>query len=113
MPPAEKKSAVDIIQRYHNNVLNVECCHELTKALQVSMSDLLSLQPAIFLAMEFPQHCERGVIYESTLASNVVKDEVATIESRHAKANEGMTMFEHNPARTNRMELFDHQIAFR
>ena len=63
--------------------------------------------------MEFPQHCERGVIDKSTLASSVTKDEVAAIKSRRVKANGGLTMFEHNPAGMNRMELFDHQIAFR
>ena len=47
--------------------------------------------------MEFPQYCERGVIDESTLAPSVVKDENAAIESRRAKANKGLSMFELHP----------------
>ena len=38
MSPSEKQSAVDIVQRYDKNAWSVECCHDLMRALKVSLT---------------------------------------------------------------------------
>ena len=59
MSTADKTEAVRIVKSYENNAWDIDCCRELASALTVNMSDLQSLQPAIFLAIDDPSHLSR------------------------------------------------------
>ena len=113
MSPLEKQSAVDIVQRYDKNAWSVECCHNLMRALQVSLADLPSLQPCIFLAIEHPSHIQRGVVAEETLVDDRVEDEVAAVECQRETATAGLSMFERRPEGLHGLASFNHQVNFR
>ena len=68
---AQKQAAVDVVKLFNKNAWDVDCCYELTKAMNVNVSDLNALQPAIFLAMEFPEHIERDVVDEASLPPRI------------------------------------------
>ena len=62
MTPAEKSLAVTIVQQHDENPWGIDCCRELTQQLKENLSDLKSLQPCIFLAIENPSHLSRGLV---------------------------------------------------
>ena len=78
------------------------------------MSDLTTLQPCIFLAIDNPSHLDRGL--EEVIDRIVVgtKDQaaIAAIETIREKANTGLHMMQRNPDGVKGMDLFEHQIAF-
>jgi hypothetical protein len=61
MPPVDKKTAVDIVQRFSDNDWGLDCCSALITALKIKLSDLTTLQPCIFLAVDNPSHLDRGL----------------------------------------------------
>ena len=61
MPPVDKKTAVDIVQRFSGNDWGLDCCSALITALKIKLSDLTTLQPCIFLAVDNPSHLDRGL----------------------------------------------------
>lgn len=82
------------------------------QALNVNLSDLTSLQPCIFLAMEFPLHIERGLVEDEEAALTVVAARVASIEEQRATATTGLSMFERRPQGLHGMTAFWHQVNF-
>ena len=112
MSLAQKQSAVDIVQAFHKNAWDVDCCHALTKALNCNVSDLPTLQPCIFLAMEHPSHIERGIVEQATLTSGIVEDEVAEIESQRVTASSGLLEFVRIPEGVKGLDLLNHQVVF-
>jgi len=92
--------------------LNVECCHELMQALKVNLSDLTSLQPCIFLAMEFPLRIERCLVEDEEAALTVVAARVASIEEQQVTAMTGLSMFEQRTQGLHGMTAFWHQVNF-
>ena len=52
------------------------------QALKVNLSDLTSLQPCIFLAMDFPSHIERGIAEDEEADETVMDVKVASIEEQ-------------------------------
>ena len=66
MLPQEKKAAVEIVKKFGNRAWGVGCCRELMQGLKVKLSDIVSLQLAIFLAIGNPSHVDRGIKYEKT-----------------------------------------------
>ena len=83
------------------------------QALNVNLSDLTSLQPCIFLAMEFPLYIKRGPVEDEEAASTVVAARVASIEEQRATAMTGLSMFEQRPEGLHGMTAFWHQVNFR
>jgi hypothetical protein len=61
MPPVDKKTAVAIVQRFSDNAWGLDCCSALITALKIKLSDLTTLQPCIFLAIDNPSHLDRGL----------------------------------------------------
>ena len=95
--PVEKKAAVEIVKIFDNNTWGIECCCELMAALKVNLSDITSLQPAIFLAIDNPTHVDRGIVYEKPVLSEEQAEDariVEVVESNRAKANSGLSMME-------------------
>ena len=82
------------------------------QALNVNLSDLTSLQPCIFLAMEFPLRIERGLVEDEEAALTVVAARVASIEEQRVTATTGMSMFERRPQGLHGMTAFWHQVNF-
>ena len=86
MSLAQKQAAVNVVKRFDKNAWNVDCCYELTKAMNVNISDLNSLQPTIFLAIEFPEHIKRGIVDKASLTPSIVEKEVlADVEGTRKK----------------------------
>ena len=117
MLPAEKTLAVKIVKKYGKNAWNVDCCRELSSRLKVKLAELPSLQPCIFLAMEYPSHLERGLVSDKDEVVGPSNDKDAAtinrIESSRLKADHGLTMFQRIPEGLKGEELLDHQCAFR
>jgi len=76
--------------------------------MNVNVSDLTLLQPAIFLAIEFPKHIERGIVDESTLSSKAVEKEVDEVEATRENACSGLAMWECQPNGMEGITLFTH-----
>jgi hypothetical protein len=117
MLPVDKKTAAAIAQRFFNNAWGLDCCSALIMALKIKMSDLTSLQPCIFLAIDNPSHLDRGLkeVMDRIVAGDVAtKDQaaIAAIESIREKANTGLLMMRRNPNGVKGMDLFEHQVAF-
>ena len=55
-----KTEAVEIVKNHKCNVWGVECCRKISYAVCVTLSNLHTLQPAIFLSMVDPSHLTRG-----------------------------------------------------
>ena len=118
MSPEQKRAAVSIVEKFGNNAWNIECCAELVKELSVKMSDLTSLQPAIFVAMENPSHLDRGVEEDDDPSLVEPRDPegaaiVDAVEANRAKASSGLSMFQRFPNGMTGMDLFFHQVNFR
>jgi hypothetical protein len=97
MPPVDKKTAVAIVQRFSDNAWGLDCCSALITALKIKMSDLTTLQPCIFLAIDNPSHLDRGLeeVMDRIVAGDVAtKDQaaIAAIETISEKANTGLHM---------------------
>ena len=103
---------MDIVQTFHKNAWDVDCCHALTKALNCNVSDLPTLQPCIFLAMEHPEHLERGIVGESKLLSGIVEEKVVAIESQRQNASTGLSEFCRVPKGVKGIDLLNHQVIF-
>jgi hypothetical protein len=108
MPPVDKKTAVAIVQRFSDNAWGLDCCSALITALKIKMSDLTTLQPCIFLAIDNPSHLDsvidRGLeeVMDRIVAGDVAtKDQaaIAAIETIREKANTGLHMMQRNPLR--------------
>ena len=102
MPPVDKKTAVAIVRRFSDNAWGLDCCRALIAALKIKMSDLTTLQPCIFLAIDNPSHLDRGLeeVMDRIVAGDVAtKDQaaIAAIETIRKKANTGLHMMQHNP----------------
>ena len=78
----------------------------------MNLPDLTSLQPCIFLAIEFPLHIERGLVEDEEAALTVVAARVASIEEQRATATTGLSMFERRPEGLHGMTAFLHQVDF-
>lgn len=118
MSPEQKRAAVSIVEKFGNNAWNIDCCAELVKELSVKMSDLTSLQPAIFVAMENPSHLDRGVEQDGDLSLAEPRDPegaaiVNAVEANRAKASSGLSMFQRVPNGMTGLDLFFHQVNFR
>ena len=118
MSPVDKKTAATIVQRFTDNAWGLDCCSALITALKIKMSDLTTLQPCIFLAIDNPSHLDRGFeeVIDRIVAGDVAtKDQaaIAAIETIREKANTGLHMMQRNPNGVKGMDLFEHQIAFR
>jgi hypothetical protein len=117
MPPVDKKTAVTIVQRFYDNAWGLDCCSALITALKIKLSDLTTLKPCIFLAIDNPSHLDRGLeeVMDRIVAGDVAtKDQaaIAAIETIREKANPGLHMMQRNPDGVKGMDLFEHQIAF-
>ena len=113
--PVEKKAAVQIVKTFDNNAWGIECCRELMAALKVNVSDITSLQPDIFLAIDNPTHVDRGILYEKPELSEEQAEDariVEVVESNRAKANSGMSMMERRPPGLKGIELFEKMLNF-
>ena len=108
MSPVDKQHTVDIIEIFNNNVWNVDCCHELPKVAGMKVPDLPSLQPCIFLAMEFPEYVKRGVVDGSTLALGIVEQDVSLIKSKRGKATDGLSIFQQLPEGVKGIDSIGH-----
>jgi hypothetical protein len=102
MLPVDKKTAAAIVQRFSDNAWGLDCCSALITALKIKMSDLITLQPCNFLAIDNPSHPDRGLkeVMDQIVAGDVAtKDQaaIAAIESIHEKENTGLHMMQHNP----------------
>ena len=118
MSPVDKKTAATIVQRFTDNAWGLDCCSALITALKIKMSDLTTLQPCIFLAIDNPSHLDRGFeeVIDRIVAGDVAtKDQaaIAAIETIREKANTGLHMMQRNPDGVKGMDLFEHQVAFR
>ena len=116
MSTEQKTNAVSTVQKYDGAAWGIDCIRELCKVLSVLPTDLPSLQPSIFLAIEDPSHLTRG--YEEDDPPQASADEegdqiVADVEAARVKANNGLIMFQRNPPGLEGEELFFHQINFR
>ena len=80
MIPVEKKAAFDIVNFFDNNAWGIECCRELMAALKVNLSDIISLQPAIFLAIDNPTHVDRGIVYKKPELSEEQAEDARMVE---------------------------------
>ncbi len=117
MLPVDKKTAAAIVQGFSDNAWGLDCCSALITALKIKMSDLTTLQPCIFLAINNPSHLDRGLkkVMDRIVAGDVAtKDQaaIAAIESIREKANTGLHMMQRNPNGVKGMGLFEHQVAF-
>ena len=117
MLPVDKKTAAAIVQRFSDNAWGLDCCSALITALKIKMSDLITLQPCNFLAIDNPSHLDRGLeeVMDQIVAGDVAtKDQaaIAAIESIHEKENTGLHMMQHNPDGVKGMDFFEHQVAF-
>ena len=115
MLPVDKKAAVEIVKKFDNNAWGIECCRELMAALKVNLSDITSLQPAIFLAIDNSTHVDRGIVYEKPeLSEEQAKDAriVEVVESNRAKSNSGLSMMERQPPVLKGVELFEQMLNF-
>jgi len=115
MSPVDKKTAATIVQRFTDNAWGLDCCRALITALKIKMSDLTTLQPCIFLAIENPSHLDRGLEEVIDRIDVATKDQatIAGIESIRKKATTGLHMMQRNPDGLKGMDLFEHQVAFR
>jgi hypothetical protein len=75
MPPVDKKTAVTIVQRFSDNAWGLDCCSALITALKIKLSDLTTLQPCIFLAIDNPSHLDRCL---EEVMDRIVAGDVAT-----------------------------------
>ena len=82
------------------------------QALKVNLSDLTSLQPCIFLAMEFPSHIKRGLVKVEESDETVAEARVASIEEQQATSTTGLSMFERRPEGLHGMGAFRNQVNF-
>ena len=117
MPPVDKKTAATIVQRFSDNAWGLDCCSALITALKIKISDLTTLQPCIFLAIDNPSCLDRGLeeVMDRIVAGDVAtKDQsaIAAIESIREKANTDLHMMQRNPNGVKGMDLFKHQVAF-
>ena len=83
------------------------------RALKVSLADLPSLQPCIFLAIEHPSHVQHSVVDGETLVDDPVEDEVAAVEHRQEMTTAGLSMFKRQPEGLRGLASFNHQVNFR
>jgi hypothetical protein len=75
MPPVDKKTAVAIVQQFSDNAWGLDCCSALITALKIKLSDLTTLQPCIFLAIDNPSHLDRCL---EEVMDRIVAGDVAT-----------------------------------
>ena len=80
MLPVEKKAAVEIVKDFDNNAWGIECCCELMADLEVNLSDITSLQHAIFLAIDNPTHVDRGIVYKKPELSEEQAEDARIVE---------------------------------
>ena len=80
----------------------------------MSMSDLPSLQPAIFLTIDDPSHLTKGFEdYDINAHRRTVSEDakrVAEVEAGCDKANEGLSLMQRCHPVMIGMELYHHQI---
>jgi len=71
----------------------------LITALKIKMSDLTTLQPCIFLAIDNPSHLDRGLEEVIDWIVVATKDQaaIAAIESIREEAAAGLHMMQRNP----------------
>ena len=79
------------------------------------MSDLTTLQPCIFLAIDNPSHLDRGLeeVIDRIVVATKDQAAIAAIESIREKATAGLHMMQRNTDGVKAMDLFEHQVAFR
>jgi hypothetical protein len=115
MSPVDKKTAATIVQRFTDNAWGLDCCSALITALKIKMSDLTTLQPCIFLAIDNPSHLDRGLeeVIDRIVVATKDQAAIAAIESIREKATAGLHMMQRNNDGVKGMDLFEHQVAFR
>jgi len=70
------------------------------------VSDLTSLQPTIFLTIDFSKHIERGVVNKATLTAGPVDKEVADVVAQQETTCIGLSKWEHQPKGLKDMPFF-------
>ena len=82
--------------------------------MKIKLSDLTTLQPCIFLAIDNPSHLDRGLqeVIDRIVVGTKDQAAIAAIETIREKANTGLHMMQRNPDGVKGMDLFEHQIAF-
>ena len=102
---------MDIVKKRNDNAWGVDCCRELMQTLHLKLTDIPTLQPAIFLAMDNSVHLKRGLeddkpkpTEEQTKAARVI----AEMEANQKKGDHGLDMFALNPRGMKGIELFNH-----
>ncbi len=115
MSPVDKKTAATIVQCFTDNAWGLDCCSALITALKIKMSDLTTLQPCIFLAIDNPSHLDRGLeeVIDRIVVATKDRAAIAAIESIRKKATAGLHMMQRNTDGVKGMDLFEHQVAFR
>ena len=68
MSTEHKTAAVEILNKHKCNVWGVDCCRMIPDAVCVPLSEIHTLQPAIFLSMVDPSHLTCG--YEDVYLNN-------------------------------------------
>ena len=115
MLPVEKKATVDIVKKFDKNAWGIEFCRELMADLKVNISNITSMKPDTFLAIDNPAHVDRVIVYEKPeLSEDQAEDAriVEVLESNRAKANSGLSMMERRPPGLKGIELFEHMLNF-
>ena len=94
IPPEEKKTAVEIVQR-NNGAWSVDCMTELAKKLTLSLSDLPAIQVAIWHSIEKPADLDRGMEDQDNSITPIAKEsEVISSENERQKATDGLSKYE-------------------
>ena len=112
MPTEEKKAAVAIVRRFKDEMWGAECCCELMTAMHCNLSDLPSLQPCIFLAMDDPSHLDRGLDEVTATMIQAGQSTIDAAESNRKKAIDGLKVMSFKSSLTG-IARFNHLVRYR
>ena len=113
MEPEQKRAAVEIVNK-HNGAWSVDCMKELVDKLTVSLSDLPSIQVAIWHSIENPVDLDRGMEDEDDSTTSTAKEpEVIALEKERQKGTDNLSMYELHPKGLKGKPHFDHMVAMR
>jgi hypothetical protein len=112
MPAEEKKAVVAIVHRFKDKMWGAECCRELMTAMNCNLSDLPSLQPCIFLAMDDPSHLDRGLEEVATTMIQAGQTTIDAVEANRKKAIDGLKVMSFKSSLKG-IDRFNHLVRYR
>ena len=90
-----KTAAVEIVKKHEGNAWGVDCFRQIFDAICVPLSEIHTLEPAIFLAMEYLSHLTCGYKYVYLNDDGQVDDvdpHIVRVETNGKKENNGLSM---------------------